>query len=293
MASSFNPADVAGSEAYYSLSLTPSQQALLSRLTPFRFRPAPSSTGSSASLVEPFLPLRSPSDLPLILTPPRPSDIPRQVECLNHPAVAFCLVGPPYPYAAEHAREWGATKGRDLEEYFFRLLEKLEAQGKAVEQLPTVPYEDGWRYRPDGCPCNSIRRADTGEWVGDLGTFRWVFEDVQDPEERERLAKENLARVAGDEELRWSFGFFLHPSYGGRGLMTGLLASHVSYLRGFLRTKHIHGAAFSDNIPSLRTQEKNGFVRYAAWTRQISEARGGGTKEVAVLKWQAGDGAEQ
>jgi RimJ/RimL family protein N-acetyltransferase len=75
--------------------------------------------------------------------------------------------------------------------------------------------------------------------------------------------------------------------------MTPLLASHLLYFRTFLRCTRIHGAAFEDNIASLKAQERNGMRRYGVWEREISEKRGGGRKNVVVLKWEEGmeDGA--
>ncbi|GAA5857534.1 hypothetical protein JCM8547_009326 [Rhodosporidiobolus lusitaniae] len=294
-------------DAYYHIALTPAQQSLISSVTPFRFRPisSPSSSPSTADpvLIEPFLPLplpsspRLPSTLSLILTPPRPSDLPAQLSCLNDPRVGLSLVGPPYPYTEEHGREFGRTKAGGAEEYFGRvgglaqaLLDggegRVEEFVKSVKEGKELPRE----WLPNGCPVNAIRREDTDEWVGDLGTMRWLYEDVEDAQERERLAKENLAREVGDPELAWSFGFFLHPTYHSLGLMSPCLSTLLkTVFMSFLRCHQIHGAAFADNHASLRTQEKNGLVKYGRWVRDVAEARGGGRKEVVVLKWEKGD----
>ncbi|GAA6002462.1 hypothetical protein JCM10207_001134 [Rhodosporidiobolus poonsookiae] len=279
---------------FYTLDLSPPQQALIAHLTPFRFHLVPD-TGA----LEPYLPLASPPAVPypLILTPPRPTDVPRAVETLNHPAVAFNLVGPPYPYTTEIALEYATMRGKTTETYFASLAERTAAllssnansdpaAAAAAAELSATALPRDWL--PDGCPMNNIRRADTGEWVGDMGVTRWRFEDVRADEERERLCRENDAKVAGDPETAWSFGFFLNPTYHGQRLMSPCLSALVTYLSTFLRSEHIHGAAFADNVPSVRTQERNGFVRYGSWVREIAEKRGGGKKEVVVLKWEGG-----
>lgn len=57
-----------------------------------------------------------------------------------------------------------------------------------------------------------------------------------------------------------------------------------TYVFPFLRADEIRGAAFTENRASIRTQEKCGFQAYYTFKRQISEARGGGTKEVTNLR---------
>ncbi|GAA5901507.1 hypothetical protein JCM6882_006299 [Rhodosporidiobolus microsporus] len=284
------------------ISLSSAQQSLISILTPFRFHTVslPFPSGASAppvTFLEPYLPLSLPptSPFPLVLTPTRLShDVPSKVSALNHPAVAFSLVGPPYPYTVDLARDWNAARKAQAEEYFARVGElaaraleahegDVEAAAEAVKGAGELPR--GWL--PDGLPFTDLRRQDTGEWVGDLSTMRWTFEDVADDEERERLHKENLAREVGDPELAWSFGFFLSPTFHGKGLMhLALSAMFGTFLRSFLRCERIHGAAMAHNVASIRTQEKNGLVKYNSWVREVAESRGGGTVEVAVLKWE-------
>lgn len=205
------PLSTANDAPFFTLSLTAPQATLLNLLTPFRFRPAPGHTSispSTPSPVEPYLPLSAPPATPfaLILTPARPSDIPRQLSCLNDPRVGLSLVGPPYPYAESDARLFGQGKGAETTEYFPELLkaaeELVERYGEegAVERKEELPRPRG------GCPFGTIRREENDEWVGDLGVMRWTFEDVEGEEERDRLAKENAEKTAGDPSLAWSFG---------------------------------------------------------------------------------------
>ncbi|GAA5835627.1 hypothetical protein JCM11251_002981 [Rhodosporidiobolus azoricus] len=292
------------------------QQDLIALLTPFRFHdvPLPSSQSISAShcahttatttissptFLEPYLPLSLPplSPFPLILTPTRSApDFPPRLFTLNHPKVAFSLVGPPYPYTEELARDFSEGKKRGTEEYFGKLgglaQKALDAAAGSVEVASKRVLEEGEgkipdEWLPDGLPFSDLRNQETGDWVGDLSTMRWNFEDVADQEERERLRKDNLARKPGDPELAWSFGFFLSPNYHGQGLMHLALSSMFdAFLRSFLRCERIHGAAMAHNVASIRTQEKNGLVRYNTWTREVAETRGGGTVDVAVLRWE-------
>ncbi|GAA6027347.1 hypothetical protein JCM8097_002614 [Rhodosporidiobolus ruineniae] len=290
-------------DAFYHLSLTPTQIQLLESLTPFRFRRVPcTSSPSSEPFLEPSLPLAAPPDVPyaLLLTPFRPTDVPAQVAVLNHPAVAFNLVGPPYPYRAEHAVERFTAFGAETSRYWARVGElaakALEEHGSveaAVEALSREELPTEWLPSPEAIG-STIRRADTDEMVGDMGVCRWNSEDERDDEKRRKLVEENEKREVGDKDLVWSFGFFLAPSYHGQRLMSPLLHGLFSnLLKPFLRAEKICGAAFASNAGSLRTQEKNGLRRFGSWTREISEARGGGTTEVVVLKWEKGSEEEE
>ncbi|GAA6002140.1 GNAT family N-acetyltransferase [Rhodotorula paludigena] len=284
------------------LSISPAARALISQRTPFRFHevklggaasqaPADTDTDSgrgASTVLEPFLPLSSPSptSLPLILTPPRPSDPPALVRTLNDPRVAFSLVGPPYPYTEEIAREWNDFRRKAAEEAFKKLAQRAEEERLRREEDPTgVSEASAAPWIVDGLPVGNIRRADTGEWVGDFGLPRWNYEDTPDEVERDQLLKENDAKEAGEPSIIWTFGFFLNPDYHGKGIMQHVLRTVLStYVFPFLRADEIRGAAFTENRASIRTQEKCGFQAYYTFKRQISEARGGGTKEVTNLR---------
>lgn len=207
--------------------LTPSDQAIIAARTPLRFHTyTPTLTDSSAAapaaahpILEPFLPLSSPtpSTLPLILTPPRPSDAAALVQTLNDPLVALQLQGPPYPYSDALAGEYVALKISETERLLERLGERarralrpsaeadIAGEGSVRGGKDRDTDEDGEPWL-DELPLCAVRRADTGEYVGDFGVHRWRFEDVPEGQERERAIKENEAKVAGDSSVLWSFG---------------------------------------------------------------------------------------
>lgn len=214
-----------------SLQLTPQEQLLITQRTPLRFRtytPTDTpSTSSKTTLLEPFLPLGSPtpssssttssSTLSLILTALHPEDAPALVSTLNDPRVAPQLVGPPYPYSDELARDYVRLKRRETREVLLRLAERARRELKGAssgarteqqdEQEQGAPSEaDEAAPWLDELPLCAIRCADSGEYVGDFGVSRWEFEDVVDAEERARLVGENEAKKAGDPSALRSFG---------------------------------------------------------------------------------------
>ncbi|GAA5948330.1 hypothetical protein JCM3775_004288 [Rhodotorula graminis] len=284
--------------------LTPQEQAFIAQRTPLRFHTytpvdTPSATDPRPHL-EPYLPLGSPtssstSTLSLILTPPRPEDAGALVSTLNHPHVAPQLVGPPYPYSDELAREFIQLKRRDtravLERLAARARRELRRDGSG-EEVDAAPEErDGGEPDDeaapwlDKLPLCAIRRADTGEYVGDLGVPRWQFEDVGDGEERDRLVSANEAKTASDPSALWSFGFYLRPSFHGQGIMAHVLRSVLdSYLFSYLGVDEVRGSAFADNVASIKTQEKCGLRRYGGYEHAVSESRGGGVRSIVVLK---------
>ncbi|GAA6061223.1 hypothetical protein JCM10212_002682 [Sporobolomyces blumeae] len=280
------------------LTLTDRHRESISRLTPYKFHDAPDGS------IEPYLELHTPAaatavrllpSFPLILTPLRASDFPAQTECLNDDRVAFQLVGPPYPYSNELARGWAETKWRDTRTVFERWAREIDeyddararrgseqARGDDLKTLskPLV-----------GVPFGTIRRGDTGEWLGDLGTSTWDYRDVEDLDERETRVKENDARQVGDVDKVWSFGYYLAPSYHSQGIMSLCLSSLLqTYLVPYLDAQTIRSSAFADNVASIRVQENAGRLRRTGETFwcQVSESRGGGRREEVVLEWKKG-----
>ncbi|GEM07340.1 GNAT family acetyltransferase [Rhodotorula toruloides] len=267
MSSVDNPPLPPSHAQYLSLTLTPAQCDVISSYTPFRFRTvaiADAKPGHRDSLLEPYFPLPTHTNSPpLMVTPYRPTDIPSVMRTLNDPQVAYQLVGPPYPYSETDAHGWSEMRRIEAEKVFNEVL------GPKAEQALKGEKVDNWVV--GDWPLGNVRRADTGEWV----------------DERKKLIDENAAKEAGDPTLAWSYGFFLDPTYHGKGLMAHLLRSLVEgYYVPYLRAKRIYGAAFATNPASLKTQERCGFVRKSSFTEDVIASRGGGKKEVITLEWQ-------
>ena len=198
------------SSTFLRLDLTEAQRDAISAHTPYRFHsipiPPPSPTAAEANhLVEPYLPLPLTTSPPLILTPQRPTDVPRIVETLTDPAVGMQLIGPPWPFKAEDAHSWGESLRAQAEEVFRDLKARTEQQ---VEISTNEYHEERATERPAGNEINakkrrwpipapkmhSLRRADNGAWAGDFGVTRWQFDNVVDAEEKQRLIDENEAK---------------------------------------------------------------------------------------------------
>lgn len=266
-----------------SLSLTPAKCDVISSNTPFHFHTvhvADPQPGQPESFLEPYFPLPpQPHSPPLIVTPYRPTDIPCVIRTLNDPKVAYQLIGPPYPYSEDDAHGWAELRRRESERAFNDVL------GPKAERALRGEQVDEWAVGE--WPLGNVRRADTGEWVGDFGLCRWKYEDVPDADEREKLLEENAEKEAGDPTVAWSYGFFLNPVYHGKGLMAHVLRSMIEgYYVPYLRATRIYGAAFASNPASLKTQEKCGFVRKSSFNEDVSASRGGGKREVITLEWQ-------
>ncbi|GAA5907712.1 GNAT family N-acetyltransferase [Sporobolomyces salmoneus] len=254
----------------FSLSfLSPSILDRICRSTPFQFHaPFP----SSPSFIEPYIPIPSSrtQNLDLIVTPPRTSDLTAQTTCLNDPSVGIQLIGPPYPYTDQMGREWYEMKWRHTESYF-RSLSSEEGDGRRE------------------LPFSTIREKETGEWFGEIGVCRWEFREIADEKERERLRKENDERAIGDEELIWSFGYYVSPKFQGKGIMTHVLSSlFESVFIDYLDAKIIRSSAFVDNEASIRVQEKCGLGKKdgSNFRHRVDEGRGGGEREEIVLEWR-------
>ena len=86
------------------------------------------------------------------LTPLFPADLPRLVETLNHPLVWPNLDGSPYPYTERDSHEWLAIREKDL--------------AVAMKKFSRGEWD------VEGCPVETIRVAETGEWVGAIGVHR-------------------------------------------------------------------------------------------------------------------------
>ncbi|KAF8591952.1 acyl-CoA N-acyltransferase [Ramaria rubella] len=223
---------------------------------------------------EPFLRLPFPHSN-IILTPPRASDSDAIVPILNDRRVFRWLDGPPYPYNIDHARAW------------------LEITSKASDDVIQELKEKGSGYVVEGCPVRTLREVtDSGEeiFLGDCVIRRWLFDDIADPEERERLTKENEKRLPTDPETQWGIGDYLAPSHHGRGIMSAALGTLISqWFIPRMGTKTIKANVWKGNHGSVRVFEKNGFVieKTLENYRAIAESKGGGTIGMHVMLWRA------
>ncbi len=68
--------------------------------------------------------------------------------------------------------------------------------------------------------------------------------------------------LTGTQGWRDEMGYYLHPAYWGKGIMTQIIAAYRDHVfctyPGFIR---LEATPFSDNPASLRVLEKTGFVK--------------------------------
>ncbi|KAG8928394.1 hypothetical protein FRC02_006975 [Tulasnella sp. 418] len=199
---------------------------------------------------EPYIPLPAPWGPKIRLTPPRLSDADCLVTHFNDPRVYPNLTGPPYPFTQEHGT--GAiTKWMESS----NMLWKQVLNGKKCV---------------GGCPVRIIRERvvdqegnETGEdiFLGDVMVARSKFVEIADDEERERKAEENAKLEDGDENIVWTIGDFLAPSHHNRGIMSKAIEAVLDFAfrKEYMNAKRFVVTAYSHNIGSQRTLEKNGF----------------------------------
>lgn len=177
MASPASAAAAATPPTSHAVPRTPSLLAQITTNTSIQFNP----------LLEPFLPIPHPT-LDLVLTSYRPSDVETQVRCLNDPAVALNLSGPPFPHRREDSLAWQAV-----------------VNGRFEEQMGRWAGGD-WGV-PGQSVFSAIREVESGEMVGDIGYVRWGWEELAKvPEEREAAVAREAEIEAGDPEATWSIG---------------------------------------------------------------------------------------
>ncbi|KAI0361483.1 hypothetical protein OH77DRAFT_1417744 [Trametes cingulata] len=228
---------------------------------------------------EPFLRLPAPHDS-IIITPPRKSDASAIVSYMNDPAVYAWLDGPPFPYLPEHAESWleGVTRTADA---------ALEELKRASADHPDEPP-----IFVSACPVRSLRevREDgTDIFLGDITLVRERWPDVMDKEVKERLAKPNAEKPAGDPGIIWCIGDYIAPSHQGKGIMTAAIGTILrEWALPRMGVRQIRVETFADNIGSRRVFEKLGFI-YEKTTPLENKFLNSGRKidGMDILWWKA------
>lgn len=65
------------------------------------------------------------------------------------------------------------------------------------------------------------------------------------------------------EHFRAEIGFAMHPAHQGRGLMAEAIEAVCNYAFTKMQLHSLEGRVHSENIASMKTMEKNGFVKEA------------------------------
>ncbi|GAA5907709.1 GNAT family N-acetyltransferase [Sporobolomyces salmoneus] len=258
----------------YSLDfLSPSVQERITSTTPFRFhQPFP----SSPSFVEPFIPIPSaPGQLELILSPARPSDLSAHVECLLDPRVSTLLTGP---------------AGRDAFVDFSQSLKpQWDYNQRYFDALATSEGRDEMEWL---IPVSVIRVKETGAWVGLFSIYRWNYREITGEKEQKKQKKRNWQLEIGDSRLVWGLGYCLHPRFQGIGIMTRVLSSVFKcVLMDYLEAKVVRTTTYTDNLASIRVQEKCGMKKkegseFSPPAKEEWSTRGFPGRREIVLEWR-------
>ncbi|KAK4051182.1 hypothetical protein OIV83_003004 [Microbotryomycetes sp. JL201] len=271
-------------------------QQRISRLTNLQFT-VPS---DQCPIARPYLPIPHPTLPFLSLTlPPYSDDVQEfteQAKTLSDPTIAMTLSGPPYPYTIQDAQGWKQFN----DDIWTKALEVYEsALGKHGEKDDD---EQEWREAFPNGAISYIRLAKSeeeqekgqGEWLGDIGIRRWLYETVPDLEERAKQKAVNDQRRVGDPNLAWCIGYYIKPSYQGQQITTYALKALLhDFMIPALGARDIWCSAYVGNKASRRVQEKAGFelVPDDMWT-DIDQARGGGKVQHWVTRYRGGRIAE-
>ncbi|KAK7036160.1 N-acetyltransferase domain-containing protein [Favolaschia claudopus] len=221
----------------------------------------------------------------LILTPPRP-DAPAIQAILRDPAVYTWLGRPSSNFSFEDAQ-------RLLGEY-------TAAANAALDALKDDETEAGALKPMEDCPVRCLREVQpdgSDAFVGHIGFKRCKWFELgldsdtaatRNGEQRERLVKENDARVTGDPDIVWQVSYYLSPTHHRRGIMTVVLRTLLDeWAIPRMCMRHIHVSVFTGNEGSVRMLEKCGFVRTGTMERCI-EVRGE-RRSLHVLDWERAD----
>lgn len=127
------------------------------------------------------------------ITAARISDVPAQAKIMNDPAIAMNFTGMPLPYSEQDAADFISM----LQASTCRVMNACKQHtGDLVTFLgPDVPVHILREIQPDG----------TDAFLGNVVLRRSAYQEVEDLEERTRLANENLERRNGDPSIEWMF----------------------------------------------------------------------------------------
>ncbi|TCD65676.1 hypothetical protein EIP91_002303 [Steccherinum ochraceum] len=201
---------------------------------------------------EPFLRLPAPRTN-IIITPPRPTDVPGLVALYNDPELAQWLNSIPHPFLEEHA-----------EPRLARMIASSEVVMKEI-QAAEAAFPEGPLQFIGGCPVTALREVKpdgTQVYIGDVKVRRCLFVHLglEEPE-RLQVMEANDARPVGDESIVWGMADALAKSHHGQGIMTAAIGTVIrDWMIPRMNARHIRAETFVGNIGSVRVFEKNGFV---------------------------------
>ncbi|OKL56330.1 hypothetical protein UA08_08409 [Talaromyces atroroseus] len=255
---------------------------------------------------EPYIRLPAPHSH-IILTPPRlveareekdnveksppESDINTAVSALNDKRVYLKLESTPYPYMREHAIAFARQGHADTQ----RILQQQQQQG---EWFDGCPFRD---IRDTSSPSSSFLDAGDADIehqeiaqatkIGDLLLHHYPFYELPvDSPERKTAQEKNAALPAGHEDLIWGIGFWLLPTYHGKGIMSAVLKAVIEdWAIPKMNMRVLKSSAYVGNEASVGVFRKCGFMHEATIEKGsavLSESRGGGKRDIHVLRWE-------
>lgn len=119
-------------------------------------------------------------------------------------------------------------------------------------------------------------------WFSDKENDGRLFVAVDDDDKNKKIGMSHVAICPGDKKMAWLEGVRVRPEYRRSKVATELLETMLAYAgrRGARRASAI---VSSENVPSQRMMEKNGFTAVSRWVYYSTDQKFGRQKTEARL----------
>ncbi|KAH0578991.1 hypothetical protein J132_00876 [Termitomyces sp. J132] len=230
---------------------------------------------------EPFLRLRNHQNI--ILTPPRPEDALSYLPNMNDPHIYKWLGSPPFPFLPEHAE--------GMYEKFKVVWECCQSELEAARESQELVLVGNSPVRA----IREVREDDSDIFLGDISITRAKDgkllappDDADDEEKTGKYMETNMSLPVGNPNIIWSVGYYLIPSYHGRGIMTDALQTLLwDWAVPRMGVRHIITSAFEGNEGSFRVFQKNG-LKQKRFIKNYMQ-RNGQWRNLNVVEWKRSD----
>jgi RimJ/RimL family protein N-acetyltransferase len=188
--------------------------------------PIPASSGASKVLLTaagtPYIPLDTGSSAPIYLTPFFLTDVSTVQATLSDPVLAAQLIAVPQPYTLADAKYWI----------------NLQLEGKCNLPLQVLRASD----------------PDAGQLVGSVSLMSIDSEPLA-------LLRDKLPGLAKNEEKQYELGYYLHPDWTKKGIMTAGVKALVDWGRKEYSANVVIRVAEENTASRKIVEGMKGFVR--------------------------------
>ncbi|KAJ5341305.1 hypothetical protein N7541_010429 [Penicillium brevicompactum] len=248
---------------------------------------------------EPYLQLPEPR-ANIIITPYREHQIQEtalvMTEILNDAKVYSWLQGPPYPFLPEHGEDWIKMKIQENKAVVSALQQEFESKN---QQQSGESSDQTDRQIFDKCPFLCIRQVEERDprsgaplqdtLIGEVAIMRYPFHEIRRNSWELALVQDHNNRLPpGHNNIVWSIGNYLSPSYHGRGIMSRAVAAVIrDWAVPRMNTRHFRGSFFAGNVGSRKVFERNNFEEVGTFKDWSPERpnKNQGKMSLVVMEW--------